>query len=196
MICVTAPGTTEGLAMIENIIEHIARQIGKDPLEVRMVNLAADSEMTKLLPDFAASVGESKIKIEISKINIKFHQSDYYNRKKAIDTFNAQNRWIKRGIGIIPLKYHLGYFGTSHALVSIYHGDGSVSIAIGSIEMGQGVNTKVAQTAAHILGVPMDKISIKPTNTMTTPNAVVTGASIGSEISCYVSFNIVITRTF
>lgn len=80
--------------------------------------------------------------------------------------------------------------------MSIYHGDGSVSIAIGSIEMGQGVNTKVAQTAAHILGVPMDKISIKPTNTMTTPNAVVTGGSIGSEISCYVSFNIVITRTF
>lgn len=57
MICVTAPGTTEGLAMIENIIEHIARQLGKDPLEVRMINLAADSEMTKLLPDFAASVG-------------------------------------------------------------------------------------------------------------------------------------------
>jgi xanthine dehydrogenase/oxidase len=96
------------------------------------------------------------------------------------------NRWIKRGISIIPLKYHLGYFGTTHSQVSIYHGDGSVSIAVGSIEMGQGLNTKAAQTAAHILGIPLDLISIKPTNTLSTPNAIVTGASIGSEISCFV----------
>lgn len=63
-----------------------------------------------------------------------------------------------------------------------------MSIAVGSVEMGQGLNTKVAQTAASILGIPLDMISVKPTNTLATPNAVVTGASIGSEISCYVSF--------
>lgn len=115
--------------------------------------------------------------------------TDYIERKKAIEVFNTENRWIKRGIGIVPIKYHLGYFGTSHALVSIYHGDGSVSIAVGSVEMGQGLNTKVAQTAAFILGIPLDMISVKPTNTLCTPNAVVTGASIGSEISCYVSID-------
>lgn len=115
---------------------------------------------------------------------------EYYNRKKSIESFNIANRWIKRGIGIVPIKYHLGFFGSSHALVSIYHGDGSVSIAVGSIEMGQGLNTKVAQTASYILGVPLDMISIKPTNTLCTPNAVVTGASIGSEISCFVSKNV------
>jgi xanthine dehydrogenase/oxidase len=82
----------------------------------------------------------------------------------------------------------LGYFGSSHALVSIYHGDGSVAITVGSIEMGQGLNTKVAQTAAFILGIPLDKISVKPSSSMTAPNAVCTGGSSGSEISCFVSF--------
>jgi len=110
---------------------------------------------------------------------------DYINRKKNIESFNAANRWIKRGIGVTPLKYHLGYFGTSHATVSIFHGDGSVSISVGGIEMGQGLNTKVAQTAAHVLGIPLEKVSIKPSNTLTSPNDVVTGGSIGSEISCY-----------
>lgn len=173
--------------MIENIMEHIARQTGKDPLEVRMRNMKSGNEMEKLLPSFAKSVGEMKRKfIEISLL-LTIISQDYYKRKKEIDAFNAANRWVKRGIGIIPLKYHLGYFGSSHATVSIYHGDGSVAISIGSVEMGQGVNTKAAQTAAHILGVPMEKISIKPTNTLSTPNAVVTGASIGSEVSCYVS---------
>lgn len=112
---------------------------------------------------------------------------DYRARKKTIDEFNSANRWTKRGIAMLPMKYHLGYFGTSHAFVSIYHGDGSVAVSIGSIEMGQGLNTKVAQTAAHILSLPLDMISIKPTNTLTAANDVVTGGSMGSEISCFVS---------
>lgn len=53
-----APGTTEGVAMIENIMEHIARKVNKDPLEVRLSNIPADSDMKKLLPEFAESVGE------------------------------------------------------------------------------------------------------------------------------------------
>lgn len=84
------------------------------------------------------------------------------------------------------MKFHVEYFGSLHALVSIYHRDGSVSVTVGGIEMGQGLNTKVAQTAAHILGVPLDQISIKPSNNLTAPNAIVTGGSIGSEISCFV----------
>jgi xanthine dehydrogenase/oxidase len=117
----------------------------------------------------------------------RFSFLDYGNRRKNIEEFNTANRWVKRGISILPLKYHLGYFGTSHALVSIFHGDGSVAITVGGIEMGQGLNTKVAQTAAAILGIPLEKISIKPSNSLTAPNAVVTGGSSGSEICCYVS---------
>jgi xanthine dehydrogenase/oxidase len=83
------------------------------------------------------------------------------------------------------MKYPLEYFGTSHALVSIYHGDGSVSVSVGGIEMGQGLNTKVAQTTAYALGIPLEKISVKPSNSLTAPNATVTGGSIGSEISCF-----------
>ena len=90
------------------------------------------------------------------------------------------------------MKYHLGYFGTSHAFVSIFHGDGSVAVSIGSIEMGQGLNTKVAQTTAHVLGIPLEMISIKPTNTLTSANDVVTGGSMGSEISCYVRYFLMI----
>lgn len=113
-------------------------------------------------------------------------QTDYQTRKKQIEVFNAENRWIKRGIGIVPLKYHIAYFGTSHSMVSVYHRDGSVSVTVGSIEMGQGVYTKVAQTVAHMLEIPLEKVSIKPSNSMIAPNAIATGASIGSEISSFV----------
>lgn len=72
-------------------------------------------------------------------------------------------------------------------MISIYHGDGSVSVTVGGIEMGQGLYTKVAQTVAHCLEIPLDKVSIKPSNTMTAPNAIVTGGSSGSEICAHVS---------
>lgn len=53
-----APGTVEGVAMIENIMEHIARKIKKDPVEVRMNNIPTDSEMKEILTDFVKSVGK------------------------------------------------------------------------------------------------------------------------------------------
>jgi xanthine dehydrogenase/oxidase len=114
--------------------------------------------------------------------NLKFSNIlDYYNRKQQIDEFNNQNRWRKRGIAIVPMEYALNYYGTFHATVSVYHADGSISISHGGIEMGQGINTKVAQVAAHILGVPLESIAVKVSNSLTSPNDDASGGSVASE---------------
>lgn len=107
-----------------------------------------------------------------------------------MDSFNAENRWKKRGIATTPMRYSLGYFGTMPAVVSIYHGDGSVAITHGGIEMGQGLNTKVVQVAAHTLGIPMELIKIKPALNSIVPNAICSGGSSASDISSYVSRNV------
>lgn len=52
-----APGSTEGVAVTENIMEHIAHVTGKDPIAVRMANLSADHKMKQLLPDFIKQTG-------------------------------------------------------------------------------------------------------------------------------------------
>jgi xanthine dehydrogenase/oxidase len=53
-----APGTTEGIAMIENIMEHIAYETGKDPAAVRLANIPKGNKMKELAPDFLKDVGE------------------------------------------------------------------------------------------------------------------------------------------
>ena len=83
------------------------------------------------------------------------------------------------------MSYELGYY---NALVSVRHSDGSVAVSHGGIEMGQGLSTKVAQSCARELGVPLEKISVKATNNLVNPNALWTGASVTSELCCRVSF--------
>jgi xanthine dehydrogenase/oxidase len=52
--------------------------------------------------------------------------------------------WRKRGISLVPCKYAINYFPLPiYCHISVYEGDGTVSVATGGIEMGQGLNTKV-----------------------------------------------------
>ncbi|XP_053675022.1 uncharacterized protein LOC128725313 [Anopheles nili] len=157
-----APGSTEAYAMIESIMEHIAFVTDSDPLDVRLANMPDTSEMRPLLESF--------------RIDTEFDR-----RREDIDRFNAEHRWKKRGIAIVPMKYPVAYFGTLHALVSVYHTDGSVAITHGGVEMGQGINTRALQVAAKVLGIPVEKISIKPSCNLTAPNDFCTQASITSE---------------
>lgn len=165
-----APGTTDAIAMTEHVMEHIARAVGRDPVDVRLENLEDGSEFKTMIPEFVKSV-------------------QYRERKVEIDTFNGKNRWIKRGIAVTPMKYFITYFGNMHGTVSIYHGDGTVAISTGGIEMGQGLNTKMVQVASHVLGISMDKIIVKASNSLSNANDAGSVASVTSEISCYVVKN-------
>ena len=49
-----------------------------------------------------------------------------------------------------------------------------------------GLNTKVAQTVAKQLGVPIELVMVKPSDALITPNNCVTGGSTSSERCCSV----------
>nr|AAI38877.1 Aldehyde oxidase 3 [Mus musculus] len=112
--------------------------------------------------------------------------SSYYNRKKAVDEFNQQRFWKKRGIAIIPMKFSVGFPKTFYyqaaALVQIYT-DGSVLVAHGGVELGQGINTKMIQVASRELKIPMSYIHLDEMSTVTVPNTVTTGASTGADVN-------------
>ena len=76
-------------------------------------------------------------------------------------------------------------------MISIYENDGSIAVTHGGIEMGQGMNTKVAQVVASSLGLPnVDLISVKPLDTVSSANGNLTGGSMGSELFCNVSWRL------
>lgn len=157
--------------MIELIMEKIAFYTGQDPIDVRLKNM---------VPELQEEVNPIPEMIEQIKKDAEFD-----SRKKEVDNFNAQNRWRKRAIKILPIAIDIYYIGNLNSIVNIYHGDGSVVIIHGGIEMGQGLNTKVAQVCAYELGIPLEKVSVKSSTSFTSPNSIVTGGSVGSECVAY-----------
>ena len=112
----------------------------------------------------------------------------FEERARAVDEFNRANRWHKRGISMTPLKYGIGFkqlaaLNTSSAVVQINKDDGSVTVAHGGVEMGQGLHTKIAQVAAKELGVGLEFVRVAGTTTDAINNAAPTAASTGFDLN-------------
>ncbi|XP_060113087.1 aldehyde oxidase 3-like [Heteronotia binoei] len=114
-------------------------------------------------------------------------RSDFYNQRKAIEEFNKQNFWKKKGIALSPMFFSIGFNDTFYhqaaALVNIYL-DGSVLVHCGGCELGQGLYTKVLQVATHELMISESYVHIFKRSTVPIPNAVVTAGSTSSEVNC------------
>jgi xanthine dehydrogenase/oxidase len=113
-------------------------------------------------------------------------QFDYDKKRKEVDDFNSKSRYKKRGIAITPLKFGIAFtFSTLNqgsAIVHLYR-DGTVLISHGGTEMGQGINTKMAQIAATVLNIPISVIHIEETSTDKCANTSPTAASSGSDLN-------------
>ncbi len=119
-------------------------------------------------------------------------ETSYAERREAITQFNATHKWKKRGLAIVPTKFGISFtalfLNQAGALVHIYH-DGSVLVAHGGTEMGQGLHTKMTMIAAEALGVPLSDVFISETATNTVANTSSTAASASSDLNGYAIFN-------
>lgn len=140
-----SPGHLVGVAMIENIMEHISRVVKCDPLDIRLENISEDCPMRKILQDFAKKVC-------------------YRERKMEIDSYNHMNRWKKQGNAIVPLKYAVEYFCINTSSVFVNTSDGTVNVIVSGVEIGQGLNTKIAQIVSKTLNVPLSFVKVDPAN--------------------------------
>ncbi|MPC17990.1 Xanthine dehydrogenase/oxidase [Portunus trituberculatus] len=191
------PGTVEGICYMENIMDHVAVELGLDPLELRQKNLLPDGGRRRLgkqiiqlrsrmagcnvkdLPD-EVTIPRNLISDMITQL---LTSADVEKRKADVEQFNKDNLWKKRGLTVMPMlwPHSVPPVYPFSVMVSVNARDGSVSISHGGAEMGQGLNTKVAQVAAYELGISMDIINFVPNNTHTNPNSSSTSGSLGSD---------------
>ena len=174
-------GGPQGAIAIENILDTIARTLGKDPLDVRRANFYGID--TNNVTPYGQLVNDNIIHELTAELEAS---SDYRARRAAIAQFNATSPVLKRGIALAPLKFGISFnvkhFNQAGALVHVYN-DGSILVNHGGTEMGQGLNTKVAQVVAHELGVSFESVRVTATDTQKVANTSATAASTGADLN-------------
>jgi len=174
-------GGPQGMAVIENIIDRIARYLKKDALEIRQVNFYnTDPED---ITHYHQKVENNRLQLILDQL---VKSSDYYEARTQVQRFNKSNQFIKKGLALTPVKFGISFttafLNQAGALVNIYR-DGTILINHGGTEMGQGLNTKMLQIASSELGLDQSFIKVNSTNTSKVPNTSATAASSGSDLN-------------
>jgi xanthine dehydrogenase large subunit len=173
-------GGPQGMLLIEDILDRIARVLKLPPELVRERNFYSKGDTTHYGQEVKDAERIGRIWSELKA------KSDFAARRAACDRFNAASFDKKRGLAITPVKFGISFttafFNQAGALVLIYK-DGSVQLNHGGTEMGQGLHTKMQQIAADALGVLPTAIRLMPTRTDKVPNTSATAASSGSDLN-------------
>jgi len=174
-------GGPQGMAVIENAIDRMARFLKKDPETLRKLNFYGINERNTT--PYGEIISHNRLHVIYDKL---LESSGYTERRNAIDRFNREHEFVKRGISLTPVKFGISFttafLNQAGALVHIYN-DGTIAVNHGGTEMGQGLNTKIHGIAAGEFGISPDMIKLSVTSTAKVPNSSATAASSGSDLN-------------
>jgi xanthine dehydrogenase large subunit len=175
-------GGPQGMIVIEEIMDRVARRLGLPPEAVRERNLyhgTGETNRTHYLED----IGDNRIPELWSQVLAK---AEFTQRRAEVDAWNRANPHMKRGLAVTPVKFGISFtlthYNQAGAYVVIYS-DGSVQVNHGGTEMGQGLHTKILGVAMRELGLPAESIRLMTTSTDKVPNTSATAASSGADLN-------------
>ncbi|HEX7666958.1 MAG TPA: molybdopterin cofactor-binding domain-containing protein, partial [Polyangiaceae bacterium] len=175
-------GGPQGMVVIEEIMDRIARALGKKPEDVRAANFYGGTGETNTT-HYGELLDDNRIDRVWSSL---MTNAGFEARRQEIEGFNAKNANVKRGIAITPVKFGISFTASflnqAGALVLIYR-DGTVQVNHGGTEMGQGLYTKMLGIAMRELGIGADRIRVMKTETDKVPNTSATAASSGADLN-------------
>jgi len=184
-------GGPQGMVAIEEIMDAVARELGKDPLEIRKRNYYGKTERN--VTPYYQTVEHNMLDEMTAELEAS---SEYAKRREEIRAFNASSPILKKGLSLTPVKFGISFTASflnqAGALVHVYT-DGSIHLNHGGTEMGQGLNTKVAQVVAEVFQVDIERIQITATNTDKVPNTSPTAASSGTDLNGKAAQNAALT---
>ena len=171
-------GGPQGMFVIECAIAIAAPKLNCKASDIQKANLITTGDVFPY-----GQLAESEAETSWQQFEDRF---DLKKMQQDVDQFNKENTHLKKGLAVQPICFGISFTKTlmnqARSLVHIYT-DGSVGITTGAVEMGQGVNTKIAQVAAHIFSLPIDKIRIYSTNTTRIANTSPSAASATADLN-------------
>lgn len=174
-------GGPQGALVMEVMLDNMGRHLNLDPLKIRQHNFYGTQDRN--LTPYNQKVVDNVIHELVAELT---HTTEYEQRRQAVREFNANSPVLKKGLALTPVKFGISFnipaFNQAGALVHVYR-DGSVLVNHGGTEMGQGLNTKVAQVVAHQFGLDLSAVRSTATDTTKIANTSATAASTGTDLN-------------
>ena len=175
-------GGPQGMLVIEEIIDRVARRTGLSPEVVRARNFYHGTGDTRRT-HYGQDLGNFRLQELWDRA---LSSSEFERRRTEVAAWNRDHIHVKRGLAITPVKFGISFtlkhYNQAGALVHLFP-DGTVQVNHGGTEMGQGLHTKILGIVMRELGVTADALRIMPTSTDKVPNTSATAASTGSDLN-------------
>lgn len=160
-----APGHVQGTFALESILDEVATRLGMDPLRFRLHNYA-ELDQASDLPYTSKRLREA------------------YERGAAAIGWEKRQRTpgggkgpLKRGIGMASQIWWGGGGPPAYATLKLNR-DGSAHVLCGTQDIGTGTYTFIAQVAAEVLEISVEKIEVTLGDTDACPYAPLSGGSL------------------
>lgn len=172
-------GAPQGMFVIESAIAKAAEELRVPAHIIQQANFLKNNDVFPY--------GQVALDVNIGKCFAELDREFNIGQiEREIADFNSRNALYRKGMALMPVCFGISFTNTSmnhaRALVHIYQ-DGSIGISTGAVEMGQGVNVKLAQVAARLFSVDQGRIKIETTNTTRVANTSPTAASSGADLN-------------
>ncbi len=171
-------GGPQGVFVVESAIAHAAEKLGISAAEIQRRNLLETGDEFPY-----GQIAESEAVTSWEQADIIYGFADML---READEFNSNSTYFKKGVALMPICFGISFTKTpmnqARSLVHVYT-DGSVAVSTGAVEMGQGVNTKMAQVAAKVFGMEIGKVRVHTTNTLRIANTSPTAASAAADLN-------------
>jgi len=175
-------GGPQGMLVIEEVLDRVARQLGLPPEEVRERNLYNGSGETNTT-HYGMAIGDNRLPQMWGALK---KSAEFVARRREISAFNDEHARRKRGLAMTPVKFGISFTASflnqAGALVLLYR-DGTCQVNHGGTEMGQGLYTKMLGIAMRELGLDAASIRVMKTQTDKVPNTSATAASAGADLN-------------
>jgi CO/xanthine dehydrogenase Mo-binding subunit len=157
----------------ESQMDRLAEALGMDPLALRRRNALRLGDVTMTGQRLTESVGFDEVLDRVAA-------SCDWERTRA--EYASDSGPVRRGIGFAACHYGVGLGALGRHLNPaganvVVAGDGSVTIAVGTTEIGQGMVTVLSQIAADALGCPVELVKVVEADTSRVPDSGPTVAS-------------------
>lgn len=172
-------GAPQGMFGLEAAFSKAAREIGVDREVIQERNLITDPYTFH----YGQSIDRPRIGEAWGRLK-KYY--DLSAVKGNVDHFNRSHHGQKKGYALMPVCFGISFTRTflnqGSALVHVY-ADGSVSVASGGVEMGQGISSNLITLAANAFGIQPNRIKYNSVNTSRIANISPSAASSTTDLN-------------